>query len=263
MPTLIVASRSVVYDRALSEAARAAGWSVVACQSDAFPATVEDPVVYVTTDLALAAARRLDLALLEPPFDLLARVPDRLLRRLVEVATFGDLERLQGPTFVKPADPLDKWFDAGVYSDVRDIRTKGRVSPDAPVLLSEPVEWLVEYRYFVLDGRPVAGSTYLAFGRPAWKAFDVRNPGPMPMGGLSTVEGLCAAMSGELPPAFVVDVGVIEGRGWAVVEFNPVWCAGLLGANPRAVLPVLRRATRPRPDLTAADARWVVQREAG
>ena len=63
----------------------------------------------------------------------------------------------------------------------------------------------------------------------------------------------------ELPPAVVVDVGLIDDRGWAVVEFNPVFCAGLLGADPAAVLPVLARACRPR-DHLGADERWVIER---
>jgi hypothetical protein len=260
MPTLVVASRSVAYDRTLSEAARAAGWSVLTCQADRFPSRADEPVVYVTTELALETARALNLALLEPPLDLLARVPDRFLRRVVEPATFGDLERLQAPTFVKPADPLDKWFDAGVYSDLRDIRTKGRVSPESPVLLSEPVEWAAELRYFVLEGRVVAGSPYLAFGRPNWSLFAVRKQPAVPTQGLPVVEALVAAMGDQLPPAFVVDVGVIENSGWAVVEFNPVWCAGLLGADPRAVLPVLRRATRTREALRPGEERWLVDR---
>jgi hypothetical protein len=272
MPTLVVVSPpcaavagrrrpwSTVFDELLARAANDAGWSVIGCDGSTFPdVTVADPAVYVTTELALAAARRLDLALLEPPFDLLARVPERLLRRTVEFATFADLERLKGSTFVEPADPLDKWFDAGVYSDVRDIRTRGRVSPESPVLLSEPVEWAAELRYFVLEGRVVAGSTYLSYGRPNWKPFEPGASRAMPAAGLPVVENLCAGMGGELPPALVVDVGVIEGRGWAVVEFNPAWCAGLLGADPAAVLPVLRRATRPRRELDAADARWVIR----
>jgi hypothetical protein len=63
-----------------------------------------------------------------------------------------------------------------------------------------------------------------------------------------------------LPPAFVTDVGLIEGRGWAVVEFNPAWCSGVLGADPAAVLGVLRRACRPADSLAAEDAAWVLPR---
>ena len=270
MPTLIVASppswplvggtppRYVQFDNLLAGAARDAGWEVVRCHADTTPVGVVEPVLYVTTELAHAVGRRMNLSLLEPSFDLLARVPQRFVRRAVEFAAFADLGRLRGPTFVKPADPLDKWFDAGVYSDARDIRTKNRARPDAPVLLSAAVEWSVEFRYFVLDGRVVAESPYLSFGRPGWRLFDPRRPTALPPGGRSVAEAVCGAMRGELPPAFVVDVGLIEDRGWAVVEFNPVWSAGLLGADPRAVLPALRRATRT--TATGADARWVVER---
>ncbi|MCI0702290.1 MAG: ATP-grasp domain-containing protein [Planctomycetia bacterium] len=263
MPTLIVASRSfvcavgavpsasTVYMQRLIAAAEGAGWPVLGCDRDSIP-DVPDPVVYVTTDIAVAAASKLNLALLEPPFDLLTRVPTRFLRREVESATFGDLARLRERTFVKPADPLDKWFDAGVYSDVRDIRTRGLSRPTAPVLLSEPVEWSVEFRYFVLEGKAVAGSPYIAYGRTVWNGTDAA----MPIAGLRLVEELCAAMKGELPPAFVVDVGRIDDRGWAVVEFNPVWSAGLLNADSRAVLPALQRATRKRNELTEEDRRW-------
>ena len=59
-------------------------------------------------------------------------------------------------------------------------------------------------------------------------------------------------------PAFVVDVGLVEGRGWAVVEFNPAWCSGLLGADPAAVLGVLERACREVEALDATDAAGVV-----
>lgn len=273
MPTLVVAHPPfpvllgaahplpLRYALALGEAAHAAGWSVVAGDGVTLPPEVADPAVYVTTDRALGLARRLGVALLEPPLGLLAELPPALLLRRVEVAAFGDLGRLRGPTFVKPADPLDKWFDPGVYRDARDIRTRGRSSPDAPVLLSEPVTWETEYRYFVLDGRPVAGSVYLSYGRPCWRRFDPRADPRSP--GRPLVERLCRAMAGRLPPAFVVDVGVIDGRGWGVVEFNPAWCSGLLAADPAAVLPVLRRASRPRAELGEADRRWVVGRPGG
>ncbi|MDY3558711.1 ATP-grasp domain-containing protein, partial [Gemmata sp. JC673] len=228
--------------------------SVIRSSRDCVPTNVPEPVVYVTTKLAVLAARTLDIALLEPPFDLLTRVPGRFLRRAVEFATFADLTRLQKRTFVKPADPLDKWFDAGLYGNARDIRTCGRSCPDAPVLLSEPVEWSVELRYFVLEGRVVAGSPYLSYGRPAWRRTDAS--GPLPTAGRPLVEQLCADMKDRLPPVFVVDVGLIEDRGWAVVEFNPVWSAGLLNADPRAVFPALQRASQRRTELTDVDRRW-------
>lgn len=261
MPTLIVAARprrfptgaalpaTDLFDNALLLAASAAGWETITCDGERLPPAVPEPAVYATTDRATRAATALDLALLEPPFDLLARVPERFLRRRVHFARFAHLNRLSGRAFVKPADPLDKWFDAGLYADARDIRTRNRDRPDAPVLISEPVEWSAEYRYFVLNGSVVASSPYLALGRAVWRGAT----GEAAPGGRAVAEAVCAALGAWCPPALVVDVGRIEDRGWAVVEFNPVWSAGLLAARAERVLPALRRATRTRAELTADD----------
>jgi hypothetical protein len=43
--------------------------------------------------------------------------------------------------------------------------------------------------------------------------------------------------------AMVLDVGQIVGEGWAVVEANAAWGAGIYGCNPAAVLDVIRHAT--------------------
>ena len=71
---------------------------------------------------------------------------------------------------------------------------------------------------------------------------------------------LLSQSQGAFPPGFVVDVGMIEDRGWAVVEFNPAWCSGLLGANPRHVLAVLQRVCLASDKVFGADCRWVIER---
>ncbi|WP_373539422.1 ATP-grasp domain-containing protein [Chamaesiphon sp.] len=43
----------------------------------------------------------------------------------------------------------------------------------------------------------------------------------------------------------VLDVGVIAGRGWAVVEQNAAWGSGIYGCDPVQVLEVLRYASVP------------------
>ena len=50
----------------------------------------------------MQAAAQFHLALLEPPLDLLARLPASLRMRDVEFAHFRDLSRLKRPAFVKP-----------------------------------------------------------------------------------------------------------------------------------------------------------------
>lgn len=260
-PTLLLSTRAMPGTSALADAARKAGWSV-----DAWDEKPPDPplgrvVYYGRTDAVRQAAARYRLALLEPPLDLLARLPASLRLRDVEFARFHDLSRLRRPTFVKPADPLDRCFDAGVYSDARDIRAPRGIDPHTPVLVAEPVEFLAEFRCFVREGSVAATSPYLSFGRPVWKAWGKGGERAAPsMNAVVVCWRFLESRSPALPPAFVVDVGLIEGRGWAVVEFNPAWCSGLLGADPAAVLGVLERACRDADALDAADAAWVVDR---
>jgi hypothetical protein len=188
-------------------------------------------------------------------------LPLAFRQRAVEFCRFSDLQKLNKPTFIKPADALNKVFDAGIYANVRDIRAPKGIDARTPVLLAEPVEWLAEYRCWVLEGKVVVSSPYLTFGRPNWR--------PHGQGGekatesktvLALAERLLSQTKGLLPPAFVVDVGLIEDRGWAVVEFNPVWCSGLLGADPMRVLAALLRACHFADSVSAADRRWVVSR---
>ncbi len=58
----------------------------------------------------------------------------------------------------------------------------------------------------------------------------------------SFVRGVVADGRVDLPRAAVLDVGVIAGRGWAVVEQNAAWGAGLYGCDPAEVLAVIRHA---------------------
>jgi ATP-grasp domain, R2K clade family 2 len=260
-PTLVLSTWSLPASRALAEAARSAGWHACAFDETPDPTTEGKVVYYGGTDRALEAASRFGLALLEPPFDLLARLPLEFRRRAVEYARFGDLHHLKSPTFVKPADALNKSFDAGIYASARDIRAPKGVSDDSPVLLAEPVDWSAEYRCFVLDGEVAAWSPYISFGRPSWKPF---GRGTLPVRAPPSVLAFCQRLfsrsGAAFPPAFVMDIGVIDDRGWAVVEFNPVWCSGLLGADPRKVLGVLQRACHPQTRLSDADGRWVIHR---
>jgi protein-tyrosine phosphatase len=259
--TLLLSTRTMPGAPALAGAARNAGWSAHAWDENPPDPPLNGVVYYGRTDVVRQATARYQLALLEPPLDLLARLPASLRLRDVEFGRFRDLSRLKGPTFIKPADPLERCFDAGVYSDSRDIRAPRGIDPSLPVLVAEPVDFLAEFRCFVRDGSVVATSPYLSFGRPVWRAWGQGGEKAAPsMEATVVCWRLLDAKSLALPPAFVVDVGLIEGRGWAVVEFNPAWCSGLLGADPGAVLGVLERASRAADHLDTADARWVIAR---
>ena len=57
----------------------------------------------------------------------------------------------------------------------------------------------------------------------------------------------------SLPRTVVVDVGFVNGRGWALIEFNAAWSADLNGCDPDNVLPAIVAASGPEsiPDLSA------------
>lgn len=262
MPTLLLSTLDLPAAPALADAARRSGWLVFALDKNSSPQISGQVVFYGGADVALSVAARFGLALLEPPLDLLTRLPLEFRLRTVEYGTFRDLSRLKAPAFIKPADPLNKAFDAGTCADVRDIRIPKDIDCGTPILVAEPVQWLAEYRCFVRERKIVAMSPYLSFGHPVWR--------PHGQGGeeakeCSHVRAFCERMFSQsrvaFPPAFVMDVGLIEDRGWAVVEFNPAWCSGLLGADPRPVLAVLQRACQDAEKLSETDRTWLVPRE--
>jgi hypothetical protein len=259
LTTLLLSTRSLPSAQALSQLARRAGWSVHAW--DEKPPDLSGRIVYYGgNDVAMEVAERYRLALIEPPLDLLCRLPSSMLQRRVEFARFSDLSRLRRRAFVKPADPLDKCFDPGTYDDATSIRVAKAIDPETPVLVADPVEWLAEFRCFVCEGRVVASSPYLSFGRPVWRAWGQGGEKAVPsQDALAVCERLLAVKGLALPPVFVVDVGLIEDRGWAVVEFNPAWCSGVLGADPKAVLRAVERSCRTGIDV-GDDAPWVVHR---
>lgn len=208
---------------------------------------------YGGTDRAAEYAARYDLCLIEPPLDLLARVPSELLAREVRYGSLASLSGVAGPVFVKPADPILKNFDAGVYHHVSEVRGRRPLPADTPVLAAEAVEWTSEFRCFVRDGRIEAWSPYLSFSRPVWKPGSAA---AIPPSLVAFCERLSNKMPAALPPAYVVDVGVLEDGRWAVVEFNPAWCSGILGADVQSVLNVIERAAMYAGSATPDDHRW-------
>jgi hypothetical protein len=255
--TLLLASLSLPPARQLAAVARDRQWTVHALDDAASKLQVTGPrSFYGGTDRAVEYAARFDLCLIEPPLDLLARVPPEMLLR---TARFGSLSEFAataagGPLFVKPADPIDKCFDAGVYRTIADVRGRRSIDPDTPILVSDPVEWTSEFRCFICDGLLAAWSPYLSFGRPVWKPSSA---GPaVPPSLTAFCDRLLDRMRDHLPTAFVVDVGVMEDGRWAVVEFNPAWCSGILGADARAVLKVIERAAMWRRMAPKKEQRW-------
>ncbi|MEZ4447885.1 MAG: ATP-grasp domain-containing protein [Nannocystaceae bacterium] len=260
MPTLVLPARYSADSNALWAAAIAAGWRTARLMRLGDAATLarelagDDVVIYGDTLTADAIAGACGLALLEPTPTWLPDLPHALRLREVRLLTLAEARRVPGPIFVKPVD--DKLFPARVYNVV-DVDPG--VGDDLEVLVAEPVRFGVEVRAFVCEGEVVALSAYVRDGALA-RAAD--GSWPLAPAEATAARGCLERVLAEvaLPPAVVVDVGEIAGRGWAVVEANPIWASGLCGAEPEAVLPALRRACVPVSRVTASDQPWIRSR---
>ncbi|MFC5750676.1 ATP-grasp domain-containing protein [Actinomadura rugatobispora] len=254
MPTLLLSPRYTADSRTLRTAAGVAGWGVERLGGWRAPGRLRDRdvVLYGEPLFVEVIAAQLGRAMLDAPADWLPNLPEHHRKRRIETTTLGEARTRKGPAFVKPADGR-KGFEGAVY-------TNGAGLPDArpddtPVLVADPVTWEVEFRCFVLEGQVATLSPYLREGELAqtddghWPASPAE---------LSQAQDYVAELLAEIdvPPAIVIDVGRIDGHGWAVVEANSAWGAGVYGCDPTRVLDVLARACVPRASLTPNDTRW-------
>ena len=261
MPTLLLSPRYTPDSIALAKAASGLGWSVQRLQTwhvpEGLPA--DGIALYGEPFFAAAIAEQLSLHLLEPPFGWLAALPVGSSKRRVSCVTLAEARFLMAPAFIKPAD--DKCFPARVYSSGAELRDAEHLPPQTTVLVSEPVEWEVEYRGFIKDGKLQTLSPYFRYGELAqtedgdWPAAE---------GEAQEARDFYAGLLGNsgvrLPPGIVVDVGRIRGRGWAVVEANPAWSSGIYGCDPAQVLDVIAGACVKQDAVSDAHREWVISR---
>jgi hypothetical protein len=240
MPTLILTPRFTNDAQALWRAAVQLGWGVERLTSWRVPEelrAVPEPVLYLEGLFGPTLAEQFGLKLLEPALDWLPTLPEEFRKRPVSLMSLRAARRLAEPLFIKP--PNDKSFPAQVYTGA-ELPTDG-CEETSPVLVAEVVDWEKEFRCFVLDRQPRTLSVYLRSGQLqrehgfAASALELAEA----EGFLRTV---LADRRVDLPRAAVLDVGVIAGRGWAVIEQNAAWGSGIYGCDPASVLEVIRHA---------------------
>ncbi|KRA17747.1 MULTISPECIES: ATP-grasp domain-containing protein [unclassified Lysobacter] len=240
MPTLILTPRQTEDSRSLWKAANALGWSTERLGGWRLPdhvVALPDPVLYAEALFAPDYAETLGLTLLSPSEDWLVRLPMKYKHRHIRLTTLQEARKLEVPMFVKP--PNDKSFPAGVYGGA-DLPIE--YDGDTPVLVSDVVQWNMEFRCFVLNR---VLHTYSIYSRNGDLQRDT---------GFSTSDDECSALeafmaeiladpSVEIPNAVVIDVGTLDDGRWACVEQNAAWGSGIYGCDPVRVLEVVRAAS--------------------
>jgi len=245
MPTLLLTPRQTEDTQALWRGCVSLGWHVHRVQGWKVSKVDDaDVAVYAEPLLATHIAHTLGLELLGPANDWLPSIPERWRKRLVQLAAMKQARECTEPQFIKSA--AGKEFDARIYHSGKDLPRGQMISDSLPVLIQEIVRWDVEYRCFVSERTVKAASSYWRHGKESrdgngiWSANE-----------LSEAIDFCNMLLSDpevcVPDACVIDVGMIQGKAWAVIECNAAWSSGIYGCDGTAVLPVLHRACRPKP----------------
>lgn len=243
MTTLLLSSRHTADDQALWRAAIARGWNVERARAIRVP-EINDPdiVIYVEALFAPTIATTLKRRLLDPPEDWLPKLPVQYRQRAIELSTLGEARRVASPVFVKP--PNDKSFAAAVYPSGAALPRE--FDDDMSVLIAQPVTWGNEYRCFMLGGKVMTASPYVRDGELA-RLTDYEAPERELQAAISFAEQVAADPECHVPTAIALDVGLLDGGDWAVIEANGAWGSGIYGCDPDKVLDVIAAATLPLP----------------
>jgi len=261
VPVLVLSPRYSADSRVLRRAAYQAGWHVERLGGWQAPERLSGRKLIFAGELSFmkVIAHTLSWALLDAHPDWLLHLPWRYNKRALQGMTLSEARTLSQPTFVKPT--IEKLFESRVYSSGAHLP---EALPDTTaVLTSEPVCWDVEFRFFVRERRVMTFSSYWRGNHPTR-----RDDGTWEAELAEVVEAqdflnaLLADPSVKIPPTIVIDIGKIRDRGWAVVEANAAWAAGIYGCDPLQVLLTLERACVHRDQLTADDALWECNRDA-
>lgn len=185
-------------------------------------------------------AQQMGWKLLGNPHSWLATLPQIYLKRQVQFMTLGEAKKLQETLFIKPAD--DKVFPCQIYAP-GSLVTHESISNDTPTLVSEPVQFDLEYRCFVDGRRVVTWSNYICYDHIADPRFWDMVPANEEVTPEQFVNELVYDLTWtqQVVPS-VIDVGRIPGKGWAIIESNQVWASGLYGCDPGQALKVMEKA---------------------
>lgn len=259
VPTLVLAPRYTPDSNRLWQAALAEGWNVQRLHSHQAPADldVQDVVLYGEGLFVRVIADQLGLVLFEPPAAWLPDLPTEYRQRDVRLTTLADARSIRQPAFIKPA--LDKSFDARVYNSGAELPSNEYFDDAAPTLVSEPVRWEIEYRCFISGRQLRTLAPYVRDGETLNDGDEWQTSAPEDDEVAAFVSALLGDARVLLPPAVVVDVGKIAGRGWAVIEANPAWASGLYGNDAREVLRVVQKSLVRQSTLTPELQRWVLE----
>lgn len=164
------------------------------------------------------------------PLDLTVLAQTPLTKRRVELIRLANLNVIDEPLFVKPAQ--EKWFPARVYQPGEMPTQDSGSLPNDLIYLQQPVDMINEVRCFCLDGKILTAS-YYRIGHEYCPVGidDVDRP--------KVLDEMVAELAPLYPRGVVLDFAYLSTKEWAFLEPNEAWASGLYGCNPERCLDVI------------------------
>ncbi|MEM7560867.1 MAG: ATP-grasp domain-containing protein [Planctomycetota bacterium] len=242
IPSLICSSRFTVDSQILRVTAQELGWETLRLDGNEFPdwfEALDDQIAFFyTAPHVFDLAAQLGRSMIGCNSDWTIDLSHDLLKRELRQVTLEEALRIAGPQFVK--DSVSKAFPAEVYEAQRLAETTKTIPLGSLVHVGEPVDWQSEFRCFVAKGEVTTMSRYLYEGQLLTDDQSLRR---VPDDQLSEAREFATSVINHpevpIPDAFVLDVGEIRDRGWAVVECNECWASGIYYCDPVKVLATL------------------------
>src|SRR5574338_90489 len=233
---------------ALQMAAESLGWEVLPApyswrMEEELMSSGKSGVPYGAWTFCEVISQQMNWQLKRNGFDWLAQLPKEYTKRQVDFMTLGEAKKLNERKFIKPAD--DKCFDAKVY-EPGAFNPSQFVEDNYPVLVSDIVEFTMEYRCFVDDWTVRTWSNYIYEGNLAdphyWEKVPegIQHPKDFVqemLHDISTWWGCPDSIYNTT--ASVIDVGYIPDKGWAIIETNEACASGLYGCDPLEAIKVM------------------------
>jgi hypothetical protein len=258
MPTLVLSQRYSNDSNDMWRKAVEKGWEVCRVHGFQFPPELSGQtlVYYGETLLADAFLQNFEYNLVQPDDAWLSYLPPSYLARKVEFLSLRQALERKERAFYKPAE--EKLFPAAIYNQGSELPVPDNLEDEFPVLVSEPVNFSIEYRFFVAQRQIKTGSPYVLEGNLAKDEHGtwLRDPEQQAQA-TDFLEKMLQDSNVKLPPALVIDVGLLSNQTWAVVEANAAWASGLCDCDSEGVLEVLSEACVPNDKIETIHPRWL------
>lgn len=220
----------------LARAAEILGWNVYRSPGGwRLPEEIkgQEGAVYGELFFCEAIAQQMGWTLKSNSLDWLAKLPKEYVKRDIYFTNLAEARKITEKKFIKPAD--DKVFPAQVYENGSTLPQQDYLD-NVPVLVSEKVKFVSEYRCFVKNRRVVSISCYLMMKQINDPLNWYVETEPI----VDFVNKMLEDPAIECAPGCVIDAGRFKNRDIAIIEQNPAYASGIYGCEIVASLDAIK-----------------------